>query len=48
MPASFLIKSALSGLIKFLTAESSLKLIKNDFYFSLKAFFVQKIFKYVP
>ena len=35
-------KSALSGLIKFLAAESPLKMMENAFYFTLKALFVLK------
>ena len=34
----------LSGLRHFLTTESSLKIMKNVFYFILKALFVLKIF----
>ena len=37
-------KGALSGLAQFLTAESSLKMMKNSFYFGLKVLFVLKIF----
>ena len=40
-------KGALSGLRQFLTIESPLKLIKNAFYFILKAIFVLKIFKFL-
>ena len=39
------IKGALPGLIKFLAAESPLKMMKNTFYFTLKALFILKIFK---
>ena len=38
------LKSPLSGLIKLLTFEGSLKMMKNAFYFMLKALFVLKIF----
>ena len=41
------LKGALSGLRQFLTAESSLKMMKNVFYFTLKALFVIKIFKFL-
>ena len=34
-----LLKGALSGLLKFLATESSLKITKNAFDFTLKAFF---------
>ena len=41
-------KSALSGLRQYVLAtESSLKMMKNVFYFTLKALFVLKIFKFV-
>ena len=40
-----IIKGALSGLKQFLAIESSLKMMKNAFYFTLKALFVLKIFK---
>ena len=39
------IKDALPGLRQFLATESSLKMIKNSFYFTSKALFVLKIFK---
>ena len=42
-----LIKGPLSGLRKFLATESSLKITKNAFYFTLKALFVLKIFKFL-
>ena len=32
----------------FLATKSSLKMIKNAFYFTLKALFVLKIFKFLP
>ena len=38
-------KGALKGLRQFLIIESPLKMIKNAFYFQLKALFVLKIFK---
>ena len=38
-------KGALSGLRQFLVVESSLKMMKNAFYFTSKAVFVLKIFK---
>ena len=37
-------KDALSGFRQFLETESSLKMVKNAFYFTLKALFVLKIF----
>ena len=42
-----LIKGALSGLRQYLANESPLKLMKNAFYFTLKPFFVLKIFKFL-
>ena len=39
------IKGSLSGLRQFLTTEAPLKIMKNAFYFTLKALFVLKIFK---
>ena len=41
-------KGAVSGLRKFLTTESSLKMMGNTFYYTLKAFSVLKIFKFLP
>ena len=41
------IKGALSGLRQFLAAESPLKMMKNAFYFTSKALFVLKIFKFL-
>ena len=38
-------KGALSGLRQFLATESPLKMMKNSFYFTLKALFVLKTFK---
>ena len=39
-------KGALSDLKQFLATESSLKIMKNTFHFTLKALFVLKIFKF--
>ena len=39
-------KGGLSGLRRFLATENSLKMIKNAFYFTLKALLVLKIFKF--
>ena len=41
------IKSALSGLRQFLAIEGSFKMMKNAFYFTLKALFVITIFKFL-
>ena len=41
------VKSALSGLRQFLPAEGPLKMTKNTFYFTSKALFVLKIFKFL-
>ena len=38
------IKRALSDLRQLLTTETYLKMMKNDFYFTLKALLVLKIF----
>ena len=38
---------ALSGLIQFLATESPLKMMKNTFYFTLKALFILEIFKFL-
>ena len=43
--AKFSIKGPLLGVRRFLTAENPLKMMKNAFYFMLKARFVFKIFK---
>ena len=43
---SFFLKATLSGL-KFLVTESPLKLMKSAFYFSSKALFVLKVFKFL-
>ena len=40
-------KGSLSGLGQFWATESPLKMIKNAFYFTLKALFVLKIFKFL-
>ena len=42
------LKGALSGLKRLLTIESPLKMTKTAFYFSWKALFVLKIFKFLP
>ena len=39
------IKGSLSGLRQFLATEAALKIMKNTFYFTLKALFALKIFK---
>ena len=41
------LKGALSGLRQFLITESPLKMMKNAFYFTLKALFILKIFKFL-
>ena len=41
------LKGALSSLRQFLATESSLKMMKNAFYFTSKALFVLKIFKFL-
>ena len=40
------IKGALSGLRQFLATERPLKIMENAFYFTLKALFVLKIFRF--
>ena len=40
-------KGALSDLRQFLATESPLKMMKNAFYFTLKAFFLLKKFKFL-
>ena len=40
-------KGALPGLRQFLTTKSPLKIMKNAFYFTSKALFVLKIFKFL-
>ena len=44
---STLVFSNVSGLVKRLAHESPLKVIKNAFYFTSKALFVLKIFKFL-
>ena len=44
---NYFFKGALSGLILFLAIEGPLKMMKNAFYFTLKAHFVLKIFKFL-
>ena len=46
-PCKLCLKGALSGLRQFLAAESPLKMMKNAFYFTSKALFVLKIFKFL-
>ena len=41
------LKGALSGLIQLLATESPLKMMRNTFYFTSKALFVLKIFKFL-
>ena len=41
------VKGALSGLRQFWAIENPLKIIKNAFYFTSKALFVLKIFKFL-
>ena len=48
MKGSLQLKGPLSGLRQFLTTESPLKMIKNVFYFMLKALFVLEIFQFLP
>ena len=47
MSESLDFKGALSGLRQLLATESSLKILKNAFYFTLKGLFVLKIFKFL-
>ena len=47
MYLSLNIKGVLSGLGQFLTSESPLKMMKNAFYFTSKAFFILKIFSFL-
>ena len=42
-----LFKGALSGLRQVLITESPLKMMKNAFYFTSRALFVPKIFKFL-
>ena len=44
---SLFVKGALSGLRQFLATESPLKMVKDAFYFTLKALFAHKIFKFL-
>ena len=41
------VEGALSGLSQFVASESPLKMMKNVFYFTLKALLVLKIFKFL-
>ena len=41
------VKGALSGLRQFLVTESPLKMMKNVFYFTSKALFILKMFKFL-
>ena len=43
----YIIKGALPGLRQFLATEISLRMMKNAFYFTSKALFVLKIFKFL-
>ena len=43
----FKFKGALSSLREFLATESPSKMTRNAFYFTLKALFVLKIFKFL-
>ena len=40
-------KGALSGLRQFLATENPLKMMKNAFYFTLKALYVLKVFTFL-
>ena len=40
-------KGALAGLRQFLATENPLKIMENAFNFTLKAFFVLKVFKFL-
>ena len=42
-----IIKNSLTCLKQFLATGSSLKIMKNAFYYTLKALFVLKIFKFL-
>ena len=42
-----ILKGALEGLRQFFITESPLKMMKNAFYFTLKALFVLKVFKFL-
>ena len=41
------IKGTLSGLDQFLATENPLKMMKNSFYFTLKAFLILKVFQFL-
>ena len=43
----FYLKGALSGLRRFLATENPLKMMNSAFYFTSKALFVLKIFKFL-
>ena len=45
IPINF--EGALSGLRQFLATESPLQMMENDFYFTSKALFILKIFKFL-
>ena len=45
--SDFFIKGTLSSLRPFLAIKSPLKMMKNAFYFTLKAFFFLKIFEFL-
>ena len=45
--AEYIFKGTLSDLRQFLTNEIPLKMMKNAFYFTLKALFILKIFKFL-
>ena len=44
---NYMVKDALQRLRQFSRTESPLKMMKNAFYLTLKAFFVLKIFKFL-
>ena len=46
-PFDTLMLDALTGLTQFLATETSLKVMKNYFSFTLKALFALKIFKFL-
>ena len=46
-PLNIGFKGALSDLRKFLAIESPLKMMKNAFYFTLKALFLLKLFTFL-
>ena len=43
----FVVKGQLSGVRKFLATGSTFKMLLNAFYFTLKSFFVLKLFKFL-